>query len=59
MTTNLRVKNSPPVVILAFVSAVHSPLSIARSLGRLGIPVHVVAPTGNYSPVFFSKYCAG
>ena len=47
---------SPPVVMLR--SGHHGGLGIARSLGRLGIPVYSVDAT-RWEPVFTSRYCRG
>ncbi|OLB82768.1 MAG: hypothetical protein AUI12_18385 [Acidobacteria bacterium 13_2_20CM_2_57_6] len=50
---------STPVVVLRGVeSASHGALGILRSLGRLGIPVHLVA-CDSQTPGFFSRYCKG
>jgi predicted ATP-grasp superfamily ATP-dependent carboligase len=48
--------NSTPVVILQ--SGHHGGLGIARSLGRLGVPVYCVAET-HWEPSFSSRYCRG
>jgi predicted ATP-grasp superfamily ATP-dependent carboligase len=45
-----------PVVLLR--SARHGGLGIARSLGRLGVPVYCVE-SGGWSPIFNSRYCRG
>ena len=47
---------SIPVVILR--SGHHGGLGIARSLGRLGIPVYAVDST-RWEPAFTSRYCRG
>src|ERR1019366_2186029 len=48
-----------PVVVLRGVdSASHGALGIVRSLGRLGVPVHLVARDSR-TPGFFSRYCKG
>jgi predicted ATP-grasp superfamily ATP-dependent carboligase len=48
--------NSIPVVILR--SGHHGGLGIARTLGRLGIPVYSV-DAARWEPVFASRYCRG
>ena len=48
--------NSTPVVVL--VSGDHGSLGIARSLGRMGIPVYGV-DSHLLAPCFFSRYCKG
>ena len=48
--------NSNPVVVL--VSGDHSALGIARSLGRLGVPVYAI-DSHLLAPCFFSRYCRG
>jgi predicted ATP-grasp superfamily ATP-dependent carboligase len=45
-----------PVVVLRAIN--HGGLGIARSLGRLGIPVYA-ADTSSTVPVAFSRYCRG
>ena len=45
-----------PVTILEAVA--HGPLGAVRSLGRLGIPVHVV-DANPWAPAFFSRYRRG
>ncbi|MBZ5719911.1 MAG: ATP-grasp domain-containing protein [Acidobacteriia bacterium] len=45
-----------PLVILRSIA--HTPLGILRSLGRLGVPTHVVH-RDQYSPAFYSRYCQG
>lgn len=45
-----------PVVVLRSVH--HGGLGIARSLGRLGVPVHCV-DADLWSPTFTSRYCKG
>jgi D-aspartate ligase len=47
--------NSTPVVILW--SGHHGGLGIARSLGRLGVPVYCV--DARWGPAFSSRYCRG
>ena len=47
---------STPVVVLDCFR--HGGLAIVRSLGRLGVPVHVVHPD-RWAPGLFSKYCQG
>jgi D-aspartate ligase len=47
---------STPVVVLP--SGHHAGLGIARSLGRLGIPVYSVDEAA-WEPAFSSRYCAG
>jgi D-aspartate ligase len=50
---------STPVVVLRGVeSASHGALGILRSLGRLGIPVYLVACDAG-TPGFYSRYCKG
>src|SRR5579864_3239318 len=48
--------NPTPVVILR--SSHHGGLGIARSLGRLGVPVYCV-DTSPWEPAFGSRYCRG
>jgi D-aspartate ligase len=48
--------NQTPVVILR--SGHHGGLGIARSLGRLGVPVYCVGDH-NWEPAFSSRYCRG
>lgn len=52
-----RIDATTPVVV--FTTSVdpllHSPLGVARSLGRLGVPVHVAQP-GRRSPTAASRY---
>ncbi|HEV3110995.1 MAG TPA: hypothetical protein VGY99_10915 [Candidatus Binataceae bacterium] len=48
--------SSTPVVVL--VGHHHVGIGIARSLGRLGVPVYGV-DSDRFSPIFFSKYCRG
>jgi D-aspartate ligase len=48
--------SSTPVVLLG--AAHHGGLGIARSLGRLGVPVYVV-DSGGTRPAQFSRYCRG
>jgi predicted ATP-grasp superfamily ATP-dependent carboligase len=48
--------HSVPVVVLK--SQHHSGLCIARSLGRLGVPVYVV-DSRRFAPAASSRYCAG
>ncbi len=48
------VDTSTPVAILGAVA--HGPLGIARSLGRLGVPVYL-ADSSLRGPAFFSRYC--
>jgi len=48
--------SSTPVVMLR--SGHHGGLGIARSLGRLGVPVYSVDAT-RWEPVFTSRYCRG
>ena len=50
------IDTSTPVLILR--SAQHGGLAIARSLGRLSIPVYIVDEDPR-TPGFFSKYCRG
>jgi predicted ATP-grasp superfamily ATP-dependent carboligase len=45
-----------PVVVL--VGHHHVGIGIARSLGRLGVPVYGV-DSDRFSPIFFSRYCRG
>jgi D-aspartate ligase len=45
-----------PLVILRSIA--HTPLGILRSLGRLGVPTHVVH-RDQRSPAFYSRYCQG
>jgi D-aspartate ligase len=52
----LETNNSIPVVMLR--SGHHGGLGIARSLGRLGIPVFSVDAT-RWEPAFTSRYCRG
>ena len=47
------VNHSTPVVILQ--TAHHGGLGIARSLGRLGVPVYCV--DAHWEPAFSSRYC--
>jgi D-aspartate ligase len=47
--------NSTPIVILG--SGHHGGLGIARSLGRLGVPVYCV--DARWGPAFSSRYCCG
>jgi D-aspartate ligase len=49
---------TPVVVLRGVESASHGALGIVRSLGRLGVPVHLVAPDSRTSG-FFSRYCKG
>jgi len=50
---------STPVVVLRGVeSASHGALGILRSLGRMGVPVHLVACDAR-TPGFSSRYCKG
>jgi D-aspartate ligase len=49
-------KTETPVVILGAVA--HDGLGIARSLGRLGVPVYAIS-ANRFAPVFFSRYCRG
>lgn len=56
----MRLDTATPALVLT-VSAdalMHGPLAIVRSLGRLGVPVHVVHP-GQRLPVDSSRYLAG
>ena len=46
--------HTTPVVILR--SGHHGALGIARSLGRLGVPVYCVGAT-YWEPAFSSRYC--
>jgi predicted ATP-grasp superfamily ATP-dependent carboligase len=48
--------HSTPVVMLR--SGHHGGLAIARSLGRLGVPVYSVDPA-SFEPAFSSRYCRG
>lgn len=48
--------NQTPVVILR--SGHHGGLGIARSLGRLGVPVYCIGDQ-NWEPAFSSRYCRG
>jgi predicted ATP-grasp superfamily ATP-dependent carboligase len=50
--------STPVVVFKAVISADHGALGIVRSLGRLGIPVYVVASDPQTSS-FYSRYCRG
>jgi D-aspartate ligase len=47
---------STPVVILQ--SGHHGGLGIARSLGRLGVPIYAVG-SSHWEPAFVSRYCRG
>jgi predicted ATP-grasp superfamily ATP-dependent carboligase len=49
---------TPVVVLRGVESASHGALGIVRSLGRLGVPVHLVA-CDSRTPGFFSRYCKG
>jgi len=49
-------KNTTPVVLLRAVR--HGSLCIARSLGKLGIPVFMVDPS-RWGPAVWSRYCGG
>jgi D-aspartate ligase len=51
---SLQIDSSTPVVILR--SGHHGGLGIARSLGRLGVPVYSVDATW-WEPAFASRYC--
>lgn len=48
--------NSTPVVVL--VGHHHVGIGIARSLGRLGVPVYGI-DGDRFCPMFFSRYCRG
>ena len=48
------VETSTPVMILQAVN--HGPLGIARSLGRMGVPVYV-ADIDARAPACVSRYC--
>ena len=50
------INHSTPVVILR--SGHHGGLGIARSLGRLGVPVYTV-DEARWEPAFSSRYCRG
>ena len=55
----MKINDAMPVVVLRGVeSASHGALGIVRSLGRLGIPVHLVA-RDSQTPGFYSRYCKG
>src|SRR5204863_9170176 len=47
---------STPVLLLQSIA--YGGLAIARSLGRLGVPVYAVE-SKSLSPVFYSRYCHG
>src|SRR4051794_29805920 len=47
---------STPVLLLQSIA--YGGLAIARSLGRLGVPVYAVE-SKSLSPVFYSGYCRG
>ena len=49
---------TPVVVLRGVESASHGALGILRSLGRLGVPVYLVA-CDSRTPGFFSRYCKG
>jgi D-aspartate ligase len=49
---------TPVVVLRGVESASHGALGIVRSLGRLGVPVYLVARDAQ-TPGFFSRYCKG
>jgi D-aspartate ligase len=49
---------TPVVVLRGVESASHGALGILRSLGRLGVPVHLVA-CDSKTPGFVSRYCKG
>ncbi|PYT18462.1 MAG: hypothetical protein DMG59_04365 [Acidobacteria bacterium] len=49
-------KTETPVLILRSVH--HGGLAIARSLGRLGVPVYVL-DSNSHAPSFSSRYCRG
>lgn len=50
--------STPVVVFKSVVSASHGALGIVRSLGRLNVPVYVVASDPHTSS-FYSRYCRG
>ncbi|MBV8811675.1 MAG: hypothetical protein JO033_23655 [Acidobacteriaceae bacterium] len=52
----MRIPCETPVVLLGATH--HGTLGIARSLGRLGIPIYIVADTAGIKPVLFSRYCS-
>ena len=49
---------TPVVVLRGVESASHGALGILRSLGRLGVPVYLVACDAQ-TPGFYSRYCKG
>ncbi len=49
---------TPVVVLRGVESASHGALGIVRSLGRMGVPVHLVA-CDSQTPGFYSRYCKG
>src|ERR1700726_3959515 len=55
---NINYVSTPVVVLRGVESASHGALGILRSLGRLGVPVYVVAPHAR-TAAFFSRYCSG
>ena len=42
--------------VVAIYRGGHGVLAIARTLGRLGVPVHLVSQKGMRTPVWFSRY---
>jgi D-aspartate ligase len=55
---NINLNRIPVIVLRGVESASHGALGILRSLGRLGVPVYVVAPHAQ-TAAFFSRYCRG
>src|SRR6266404_7818946 len=58
VTMNINDVSTPVVVLRGVESASHGALGILRSLGRLGVPVYVVACRPR-TAAFFSRYCSG
>jgi len=55
---NINDVSTPVVVLRGVESASHGALGVLRSLGRLGVPVYVVACNPR-TAAFFSRYCRG
>src|SRR5579863_9839628 len=58
MEMTIKDATTPVVVLRGVESASHGALGILRSLGRLGVPVYLVACDAQ-TPGFYSRYCKG